>query len=846
MAPKKRSASSKRKGLPDDIFPLVLTSATQELFSCRVDEDVTEKSPYKLLDKDDIVEDMKTRAAVSDFSPVKQIVLDYPEEEMLLVFDADFTYGQNFYLVLTPEGKNRILKPLETERSDVLEAEVKSRPKHWICLGSEKEIEEPLTETREKLKLKLGVDRTFRLPVCFSDRSSADVKDSYLECTSYQDSKFKIKKLQSDCGVQSVPRLQSNSSQTLRMVPKDTFTQYEPREFSNEEIENILKDQNLKNFCATQLPRVLHALQQEEIMNVFLDDWKDVATGIEVGDWSGQASDSLVLHQVFTDQKYSRDKTISCLNWHPSIYGVIAVALTKRKHEQSEEAASLILRPPFIVFYSFSDPTNPQFLLECPDDILAFKFSPSNPNIIVGGCINGQVLLWDISAFATLLQAAHPGSKKASKNLDTFDLNDNKENKIPVVQLCAMSAIESSHKAPVTDVQWLPQTFEVTAMGLPVENKMKVAVQIITCSPDGTLRFWDVRLPSLSNYKPLDKKQTADQKNPMTTYSVPETFKHLDRTWKPLLRISLSKVKPKGEYVPMKFTFEHDILSTDKDKENKLTEILPDYSQLKIPSAEKLKVLENVNTKFFVGTENGEIIYSDWKKESDESGRPHSAKPLMYFNAHHWLVYTMQRSPFFKDIILTTGGWNFAIWKEGVMDGPLVVSQYFEQECTTGCWSLSRPAVFFIGKEDGSVEVWDLLKNSSEPVQLQAHISKSKITCIRPWTVSAKQHLLAVADDLGALRIFEIPKTLYVPSRHESLCMKRHFELEAESVKDYLKRKEVWTKHKREEEKKAESEQPVTLPTHNLHLDIKEYSDDLLLEEHVLKSIGMWHTAVGM
>lgn len=33
-----------------------------------------------------------------------------------------------------------------------------------------------------------------------------------------------------------------------------------------------------------------------------------------------------------------------------------------------------------------------QLLLECPDDILAFEFCPSNPNILVGGCINGQVL----------------------------------------------------------------------------------------------------------------------------------------------------------------------------------------------------------------------------------------------------------------------------------------------------------------------------------------------------------------------------------------------------------------------------------------------------------------------
>lgn len=41
-------------------------------------------------------------------------------------------------------------------------------------------------------------------------------------------------------------------------------------------------------------------------------------------------------------------------------------------------------------------------------------------------------------------------------------------------------------------------------------------------------------------------------------------------------------------------------------------------------------------------------------------------KPLHCFNTHYWLVNTVQRSPFFKDIILTIGNWNFAIWKEGV------------------------------------------------------------------------------------------------------------------------------------------------------------------------------------
>lgn len=38
---------------------------------------------------------------------------------------------------------------------------------------------------------------------------------------------------------------------------------------------------------------------------------------------------------------------------------------------------------------------------------------------------------------------------------------DLEETKTPVVHYCAVSALESRHKAPITDVQWLPPTFEV-------------------------------------------------------------------------------------------------------------------------------------------------------------------------------------------------------------------------------------------------------------------------------------------------------------------------------------------------------------------------------------------------
>ena len=47
---------------------------------------------------------------------------------------------------------------------------------------------------------------------------------------------------------------------------------------------------------------------------------------------------------------------------------------------------------------------------------MCFKFCPTNPNIIAGGCISGQVVLWDISQHADRLKL----SSTASKAKDTL------------------------------------------------------------------------------------------------------------------------------------------------------------------------------------------------------------------------------------------------------------------------------------------------------------------------------------------------------------------------------------------------------------------------------------------
>ncbi|XP_075901198.1 dynein axonemal intermediate chain 3 [Nelusetta ayraudi] len=847
MAPKKKSGG-KKKGKKDaadaedkpdhpyDIMPLVLTSATQEIFGCIVDIDVTAEKPYKLLDRESITYDLRTRAAVSDFSPAKQYVLSYPEEEMLLVFDRAFTYGQCFYLVLTPEGKKRILSPPKSEADEELVHEVVKTPevKHWESFGSCLEIEaESVKVTREKLRFKFSrVRRKFEAPVCFSDRALADIKKGHITCASYQDRRFSIKHIQCDRGIQAVASVQTGSTQTLRTSLSNTFTQYAPREFNTKEKESLLQLQSVRKFCHAMTPRVIQALQQREIMNVFDDDWRLLGIQVEGGDWTGKVSEGLMLYQAFTDQQYSKDKRVSCVNWHPTIFGVIAVALAQKKDTGVKEATPFN-KPSIILFFSFSDPCNPQLVLECPDDILVFEFCPSDPNIIVGGCINGQLVLWDISAQVPHLQSS---GKKVSAN--KFDLAESTE-KTPVVHYCAMSALESRHKAPITDIRWLPSTFEVTKTGTPIKNRYNLSIQIITCSPDCTLMFWDLRAqkqPSQSSEQPkVDQKKS----------SVPDTFKHLDRTWKPLFRVTLPKIESSGEYAPLKFNLEQYTLNSNHTEEESEHEegfeATRDYSQMKMFTGKSPTPLEDVNTKVYIGTEDGEVLYTDWRLQKDESGRMQASKPLWCFSVHHWLVNTVQRSPFLKNTMLTTGDSNFAIWRENVLEGPIILSPNSEQMCTAACWSPSRPAVFYIGKEDGRIEVWNLLEKTSEPAFVQEHITNAKITCIEPWVAFPKQHFLAVTDEQGTLRVLEIPKNLRVASRGESIYMERYFRLEENVLKDFLLKQDLWEKEK-PEAPSPEATEPAKKgsPVESDEAGLKEYTEHQSLEKGILKETGLF------
>lgn len=78
---------------------------------------------------------------------------------------------------------------------------------------------------------------------------------------------------------------------------------------------------------------------------------------------------------------------------------------------------------------------------------------------------------------------------------------------------------------------------------------------------------------------------------------------------------------------------------------------------------------------------------------------------------------------------------------------PLLQSSCAPKRYTSGHWSPTRPSVFYVGREDGHIDIWDLLEKTHEPAQSQ-NICITMITCIKPWTLSGRLILIKCIKSL--------------------------------------------------------------------------------------------------
>lgn len=58
------------------------------------------------------------------------------------------------------------------------------------------------------------------------------------------------------------------------------------------------------------------------------------------------------------------------------------------------------------------------YVFETPVEISTIEFNPENPNWLIGGCISGQVLIWDVAAADTRIKMSKKEEAQAAETVD--------------------------------------------------------------------------------------------------------------------------------------------------------------------------------------------------------------------------------------------------------------------------------------------------------------------------------------------------------------------------------------------------------------------------------------------
>lgn len=237
------------------------------------------------------------------------------------------------------------------------------------------------------------------------------------------------------------------------------------------------EDSVFMNFLKRANVLMEEALCSNETIDIFMDDFKlfnDIYGGQNVG-----ATELSIITEIrsfeFQDCK---KKLVSCIRFEKKspIFFKNIMATSFIEELTFEERIEVMGRSYTnkILLWDYEDMHRftPILTLISPIEITIFEFKPHDPNIIIGGAVNGQILLWDVGRY---MNPEHPepkklgGGGKEQRNthesievqpsvFSSFPSNYSIPPVIPPEGL--NKKIVNSHKNAVTSINFLPQKLE--------------------------------------------------------------------------------------------------------------------------------------------------------------------------------------------------------------------------------------------------------------------------------------------------------------------------------------------------------------------------------------------------
>ena len=664
---------------PAGILPIFLRGVTCEKFGLKTGEGVNDLVEYKYIPKEDITKEIATMGVMSDFQPAQKQIEGYSTEQILVVIDRKQKYGETFLICYNDAARDEFLKGImETQEAlrEQLKAEMQAEedrraaeyarqnvvyedkpitPRPWVQeTSADTENEILLTSQpagRELYSIEVRRPKRFtKQKYQFTDKLAE--AGGVSEFRAYKDPNFRGVR-EADCGIQVAPTCTEAGSQSTWFRSVNKAIQYESASIGTDAMEGEGGD-SLLAFLEKATVAVENALQQNESVDIFNETFRLLGDDDAIG--GAQAENELRELKNFADPTYSKFKALSAIDWMPKVNSMVAVSAVRNISFDQRVPIIGQTHTSYILLWDFRLLVKPLILMQSHHEIFTFRFNRIDQNLVAGGCITGQVVLWETSsAIAAAQKKNNRGSSTSSMGNGSSSGIDAEEEELlsmPVVPKY-VSHVDHSHKRCVADLFWLPPNTQINYKGQLVgeEHLDGKSYQFVTIAGDGLIMVWDIRWEQIFND---ELRHIARPKHVPTEKSNNKESGGVKPLWGPIFKAHLKRLEGVGELSLCKLS--------------PTTSIQQNSNILNKPS----NFTGDNRSQFIISTEEGDVIFADLsaRKEQNQTNRDEDEEEDMEFSCVKWITVdhprpsvALHESPFFPQIVLSISDWNFHIWK---------------------------------------------------------------------------------------------------------------------------------------------------------------------------------------
>ncbi|KAL3475360.1 WD40-repeat-containing domain protein [Aspergillus californicus] len=181
--------------------------------------------------------------------------------------------------------------------------------------------------------------------------------------------------------------VQASQQDAQNEAGADAALRYPMRTLEDDELKAVTSSNDFLDFVERSAKVIERALDEE--YDVLADyELGGADAELEDDDENGKKKRGIKEVCQFWDERWSKKRMISDLSFSPKFPELVLAAYTKNPSAPHEPDG-------LVQIWNQHLHSRPEYVFHSTSDILAAKFSPFHPNIVVGGSYSGQVLLWD-------------------------------------------------------------------------------------------------------------------------------------------------------------------------------------------------------------------------------------------------------------------------------------------------------------------------------------------------------------------------------------------------------------------------------------------------------------------